>query len=127
MLYVAIVLSLVLLQYSYFSFVVGAARGKYSVSAPAVSGHRYFERAYRIQQNTLEQLIIVVPSMFLFASYVHPMTAAILGLVFFISRFIYFTAYMKDPKSRGMGFVLGFLASHVMLLGGLGGAVWRLF
>ena len=127
MLYVAIVLSLVLLQYSYFSFVVGAARGKYQVSAPAVTGHKYFERAYRIQQNTLEQLIILVPSMFLFASYVHALTAAILGVVFILSRFIYFSAYMKDPKSRGTGFVLGFLASHVMLLGGLGGAVWKLF
>ena len=123
--YVAIVLALVLLEYTYFAFVVGAARGKYNVSAPAVTGHKYFERAYRIQMNTMEQLVVFIPSLLLFATYVHALAAAILGLVFFLARLIYFKAYLNNPKSRGLGFSLGFLVTIILLLGGLGGAVMQ--
>jgi len=124
--YVAIVLVLVLLEYSFFAIMVGKARGTYEVSAPAVSGHEVFERYYRVQQNTLEQLIVFVPGIFLFAVYVHALTAAGLGLVFFIGRIIYYKAYVADPKSRGVGFTLSFMPAHILLVGGLVGAVLKL-
>ena len=124
--YVAIVLVLVLLQYSFFAFKVGLARGKYEVHAPAVTGNEIFERYYRVQQNTLEQLVVFIPGLFLFASYTHALTAAGLGLVFFIGRMIYYQAYVNDPKSRGLGFTLSFLAAHALVLGGLVGAVLNL-
>lgn len=124
--YVAIVLALVLLQYTFFAFQVGMARGKYSVDAPAVTGHEVFERYYRVQQNTLEQLIVFVPAIFLFAVYVHALTAAGLGLVFFIGRLLYFKSYISEPKSRGIGFMLTFLPSQILLVGGLVGAVIKL-
>lgn len=126
MLYVVVVLVLVLLQYSFFGFMVGSARGKYGVSAPAVTGNDTFERYYRVQQNTLEQLVIFVPALLLFASYVHALTAAALGALFLLGRQLYYMAYIKDPKSRGLGFVIGFLASHILLLGALVGAVLKL-
>ena len=125
--YVAIVLVLVLLQYSFFAFRVGTARGKYEVHAPAVTGHEIFERYYRVQQNTLEQLIIFVPGLFLFANYVHALTAAGLGALFFVGRLIYYKSYIADPKSRGLGFILSFLPAHVLLLGALVGAVMKMF
>lgn len=124
--YVAIVLALVLLQYTFFAFQVGVARGKYKVDAPAVTGHDTFERYYRVQQNTLEQLVVFIPGLFLFASYIHALTAAGLGLLFFIGRLIYFKAYIGDPKSRGLGFMLTFIASMVLVIGGLVGAVLQL-
>lgn len=124
--YVAIVLVLVLLQYSIFAFQVGSARAKYGVNAPAVTGHEVFERYYRVQQNTLEQLILFIPGIFLFAVYVHDLTAAGLGLVFFVGRLIYSKAYISDPKSRGIGFILSFLPAQILLLGGLVGAVIKL-
>ncbi len=124
--YVAIVLVLVLLQYAFFAFQVGSARAKYGVNAPAVTGHEVFERYYRVQQNTLEQLMLFVPGIFLFAIYVHELTAAGLGVVFFIGRLIYSRAYIADPKSRGIGFILSFLPAQILLIGGLVGAVIKL-
>lgn len=126
MLLVSVVLGLALLQYLYFGFVVGAARGKYKIAAPAVTGHKYFERAYRVQQNTLEQLVIFIPALMLFASYVHGLTAAGMGVVFIIGRFLYFVAYMKDPASRGPGFIISYMATVLLLLGGMGGALWQM-
>lgn len=126
MAYVAIVVVLVLLQYTFFAFMVGVARGKYEVHAPAVTGHEIFERYYRVQQNTMEQLIVFVPGMFLFASYVHALSAAGLGVVFFVGRLIYYKSYIADPKSRGMGFILSFLPAQVLVVGGLIGAVIQL-
>ena len=124
--YVAIVLVLVLLQYAYFAFRVGTARGKFGIEAPAVTGNEIFERYYRVQQNTLEQLILFVPGIFLFAVYVHALTAAGLGVVFLIGRLIYFKAYIAEPKSRGPGFMISFLAAQILLVGGLVGAVIKL-
>lgn len=123
---VTIVLGLVLLQYTFFSIMVGKARGTYNINAPAVSGHEIFERYYRVQQNTLELLIVFVPGIFLFAMYVHNLTAAGLGLVFFIGRLLYYKSYVSNPKSRGIGFTLTFLSAHVLIIGGMVGAAIKL-
>ena len=48
----------------------GRARVRCNVPAPATTGHPVFERYFRVQQNTLEQLIVFVPSMWLFGLYV---------------------------------------------------------
>lgn len=124
--YVAIVLVLVLLEYSFFALMVGKARGTYKVHAPAVTGNEFFERYYRVQQNTLEQLILFVPGIFLFAVYVHALTAAGLGVVFFIGRLMYYKSYVSEPKSRGLGFILSFIPTQTLLIGGLVGAVIKL-
>ena len=42
---------------------VGRARGLYGIKAPAVTGHEMFERAYRIQMNTLENAVLVLPTL----------------------------------------------------------------
>ena len=63
---VAIVISLALLQYSVFGMLVGTARGTYEIKAPAITGHPIFDRYYRVHMNTLEQLIIFIPSIFVF-------------------------------------------------------------
>ena len=54
--YVALVSGLALLQYIAFGMLVGKARGKYGVKAPAITGNDVFERYFRVQQNTLELL-----------------------------------------------------------------------
>lgn len=124
--YAAIVLVLVLLEYTFFAMMVGKARGTYKVDAPAVTGHEVFERYYRVQQNTLEQLIVFVPGIFLFAVYVNALTAAGLGVIFFIGRLLYYKSYVSDPKSRSVGFVLSFLPANILLIGGMVGAVLKL-
>ena len=118
-----IVTSLALLQVFVFAIQVGSARVKYGVNAPATSGAPEFERAFRIHQNTLEQLIIIIPSMWMFAEFWRADVAAGVGLVFVIGRQIYRGAYIKDPASRSMGFSIGAMATAILLLGALVGAV----
>lgn len=119
---IAIVTALALIQLFAFGFLVGKARGKYGVSAPAISGNANFEREFRVHQNTLEQLVAVIPAMWMFGMYVHALTAAGLGLVFVISRFIYRNAYLADPKSRSPGFGIGAACTITLVVGSLIGA-----
>ena len=123
---IVIVVALALLEYMYFSFQVGNGRAKYDVPAPAVSGNPIWERLYRVQLNTVEQLIVFLPAIWLFGTYVSAPLGAGLGLIFVIGRFIYFNSYVKDPASRTIGFVMGFLANVVMVVGALIGAMMRL-
>lgn len=124
--FVAIVTGIMLLQLFVFSFQVGKARETTGTPAPAMSGPPEFERAFRVHQNTLEQLIIVLPAMWMFAEYVRADVAAGLGLVFIVGRQIYRGSYMADPSKRTLGFATGALSMMIMLLGGIGGAVMNL-
>jgi uncharacterized MAPEG superfamily protein len=124
---IAAVTCLLLLEFLVFGMLTGKARIDYGIKAPATTGNEIFERYYRVQQNTLEQLLLLLPAMWIFALYVHMETAAGLGLVFFIGRIIYCRAYIENPAARGPGFMIGALAGMILLLGGLIGAVLQLF
>jgi uncharacterized MAPEG superfamily protein len=124
--FVAIVTVLALLQYIYFAVLVGQARGKFGVNGPAVTGHPVFERYFRVQMNTLEILVAFLPALWLFAQYINPTWAAILGAIYLVGRFLYLRAYVADPAKRGLGFGLSMLPTLALLLGGLVGAVLAL-
>jgi glutathione S-transferase len=126
MAYVDIVTALALLQFMVFGFKVAKARGRYGVAAPAVAGNQIFERYFRVQQNTLEQLIVFLPGLYLFSHYYSPPVAAALGVVYLIGREIYAMTYVKDPKKREAGYVLTVLPMTVLILGGLFGAIRQL-
>jgi glutathione S-transferase len=127
MAYVDIVTALALLQFLVFGFKVGRARGLYSVKAPAIVGHELFERHFRVQQNTLEQLIVFLPGLFLFSHYFNPRIAAVAGVIYLVGRELYAFNYVKAPAKREVGFVLSFLPAVILVLGGLVGAVRSLF
>ncbi len=122
---VAIVTALALVQFIFFGMMVGRARGLYGVEAPATTGNDMFERHYRVHYNTLEQLVIFLPGLWLFSIYVGSMWAAGIGAVFLVGRVIYGIAYIKDPGTRGLGMILTVLPCWILLLGGLVGAIWR--
>ena len=123
---VAIVTVLSLLVYFFTSLRVGRARATLNVPAPATTGHPEIERHFRVQMNTLEGIVIYVPSLWIFAVYWNDLVAAGLGLVWIIGRVIYMNAYVKDPASRSAGFGIQALGMMVLLLGALAGAVWSI-
>ena len=120
---VAIVTVLILVQFFWFAILVGKARVKNNILPPAITGNETFERYFRIHQNTMEQLIVVLPALWLFAWYIEPYTAAAAGLVFIAGRWLYCADYAKDPAKRGRGFAIGNLAQSVLLLGALIGPI----
>ena len=117
--YVAIVTVLALLQLIVFGVLVGRARTRLGVHAPATSGHPEFDRYFRVQMNTLEQLVLFLPAMWIFAYFVSPPWAAAAGAVFLIGRAIYAAAYIRDPKSRTLGFALTIIPTQVLMIGTL--------
>lgn len=123
MAFVLIVIVLALLQFQVFGYAVGRARTRYGVKAPAVSGHEIFERYFRVHMNTLEQLVLFIPAIWLFAQFVDPLWAAALGGVFLVGRSIYFYSYIRNPASRALGFALTAMPTLIMLAGVLYEAV----
>jgi hypothetical protein len=73
---VALVILLALVEYMFFGLKVGMARGKFDIKAPAITGHDVFDRYYRVHMNTLEQLIIFIPAILVFAYFGDPTYAA---------------------------------------------------
>ena len=55
-----------LLFYFWTGLMVGNARRKYNVPAPATTGNLDFERVFRVQMNTLEWLPIFLVSLWIF-------------------------------------------------------------
>ena len=117
------VIALALIEYLVFGTLVGAARGRLNVPAPATSGNPQWERMFRAHQNTLEQLIIFVPSMLAFGRFVSAPIACALGLVFVVGRVLYFQGYTAEAQKRGTGFLIGAIAQITLLLGSLIGAL----
>jgi glutathione S-transferase len=120
---VAIVVALALVEYVVFMLLCGQARGRFSVAAPSTHGHQTFERYFRVQANTVEQLVVFLPGILLFGVYVSPAWAAGLGLVFILGRALYARGYVIDPARRGPGFALTLLANGILVVGGLIGAI----
>jgi glutathione S-transferase len=120
MAWVTLVIVLALVEFMYFGALVGRARHTYDVPAPRTSGHPTFERYNRVHQNTMEQLVVFIPALWLFAQYMSPMVGALLGLVFIASRALYAVSYVKDPKTRRAGI----MSTGVVLLVLLAGAVF---
>ena len=121
---VAIVTLLSLILYFVMSLRVGRARSQYGIAAPAITGNEDFERVFRVHANTLEWLVIYLPSLWLFAAYGDERVAALLGVVWIAGRFLYMTGYSKAAASRSMGFGIQALATGVLLFGALGKAAW---
>lgn len=98
------------------TLLVGRARSRYEIKAPATTGHPGFERAYRVQMNTLEATVLLLPTLWLAASYFRGDWVGIAGLVWIAGRVWYAWAYTRDPGKRGPGFGLSMLAWAALLI-----------
>jgi glutathione S-transferase len=123
---VYIIIGLALLQFWAFGLIVGGQRVKLKVDAPATTGDPVFERYHRVHYNTMEQLVIFVPSILIYAHFISTTWAAGLGVIYLLGRIVYLLGYVADPKKRAAGFGLSWLPNTILLLGGLGGGVWKL-
>ena len=121
-----IVTFLALAQFEFFGVQVGAMRGKHGVKAPATTGHEEFERMNRVHLNTMEQLVVFLPALWIHAQYANPLWGAALGAVFIIGRFLYRAEYLKDPGSRSPGFTMTIVASSALLIWAFVAAVLQL-
>ena len=113
---------LAVVEYYGFGVAVAAARGRYKVPPPATTGQPDFERVYPVQMNTLEQMMVFLPSLWTFATFVSARWAAGLGLVYVVGRVLYFIGYSRATEKRGIGFMIGALPTMALLVGGLVGA-----
>ena len=95
---------------------VGVARGRYKINAPATTGPEGFERAFRVQMNTLENVVLFLPAMWLAAIYFSPRIAAVIGAVWVVARLWYAVAYARNPKARGTPFVVAFVAWGTLMI-----------
>ena len=124
--YATIIAMLALAQYMFFIAMVGKARMKYGIKAPSCTGDENFERVFRVQQNTIEQLVIFLPSLFGFSYYVSPLWGPVIGCVYILGRLVYYHAYVTDPASRGAGMLLTFIPNALLTLGAIAGATYQL-
>ncbi|MBC7623189.1 MAG: MAPEG family protein [Aeromicrobium sp.] len=116
---VDVVAMLAVFQYLVFGGLVGRARGTYGIKAPAITGSELFERIYRAHMNTLEQLVALLPAMYVAARYWPANYVAAIGAVYLVGRVMYWRAYVKAPQTRGVGFALSFFPVMVLVLGAL--------
>ncbi len=125
--WIAIVTGLALVEYMALTLMVGINREKYGVAVPATIGNEIWERHFRVQQNTVEQLVVFLPALWVFGSFTSAPIGAGLGLLFVVGRALYAIGYVADPSKRATGFMLGFLANVALVIGGIGGAISSFF
>jgi glutathione S-transferase len=122
-LYPALITCLALLVYVWTFAAAARARATYKVQAPAVTGHPDFERFLRVQMNTVEQLVLFLPSLWIFSLFLSQRIGAVLGLIWVIGRIVYNLGYYSAAEKRGPGFGISIVASLLLLIGGLIGVL----
>lgn len=123
--YVQVVAVLAVLQYLLFGALVGRARTRCGVKAPATTGNEEFERIYRIHMNTLEQLVAFLPVLWVASLYWPDAWVAGIGVIYLVGRFAYRRLYLADPAKRAPGFLLTVGPTFVLLIMALAGAMAR--
>ncbi len=109
-------LVLALLVYVWTGFKVGQARTRYDVPAPATTGAPEFERVFRAQQNTVEQMILFLPLLWLATILWGDVWGAAYALVWSVGRVVYVEGYARAAEKRSFGFLLsGGLSMGVLI------------
>ena len=120
---VALVILLAVVEYIVLVGLVGRARGKYRIAAPATTGHEAFERTFRVQQNTLEGLVVFLPGLWLFGQYLNPTWAVWLGIAGIVGRAIYAVGYIRAADKRGLGAGICGMVNIALVVGALVGVI----
>lgn len=124
--YLLIVTVAALTVYFLSILIVGYVRTKYKIDPPATTGPDGFNRGFRVHQNTMEQLVLFLPAMWLYGWYQSPDWAAIIGAVWVLARLAYIFCYLSAASRRLLPFIVSVAASVILLIGGIAGAVQSL-
>ncbi|MGD1703461.1 MAPEG family protein [Dapis sp. BLCC M229] len=116
-----------LLMYFVITINVGRARAKYKIMPPQMTGDQNFERVVRVQQNTLEQLILFLPSLWLFSLFISPVWGAGIGAIWVLGRILFAWGYYQAAEKRTLGFGIGSLSTIALLIGALVGIILPLW
>jgi uncharacterized MAPEG superfamily protein len=125
-LHAALITALATILFAFTVGLVGRARGLFGIHAPATSGHPDFDRAFRAQMNTLEQLAVFLPVLWLATIYGNERYAAWLGYAWLAGRLWYVLGYVREARLRSPGFLVGSIAYVALLalaLWGIGRAL----
>ena len=109
--------------YTIFIANVGRARIKYKVKAPSTDGSEAFMRILRVQTNTVEQLVLHLPLLWIAAFSMSDMFAASFGAVWALARILYARGYYQKAKRRTKGFVIGFVVNVILFAGAVAGTL----
>lgn len=119
----ALITGLTVLLQVWMMMIVGRARVKYAIEAPATTGNPDFERAFRVQMNTIENTLMFLPALWVFATYLSNQWAAILGAAWLLGRAWYAIGYQRAAAARSGGFLISISSIGILTLGGLYGVV----
>lgn len=123
MIWVQLITLLAVLQFFAFGGLVARARARYGVNAPATTGHEVFERYYRVQMNTLETLVLFLPSLWIAAQYWSPQWMAAVGAVYLAGRMVYLHGYVAEPRQRHLGYMISIAPTLLLFVAGLVGVI----
>ncbi|MBD2166629.1 MAPEG family protein [Calothrix membranacea FACHB-236] len=122
----SLITTLSLLLYFVITINVGRARAKYKILPPQMTGDANFERVLRVQQNTIEQMVLFLPALWIFSFYVNSLWGAVIGAIWLLGRVIYAWGYYQAAEKRMIGFVISTFSTVVLLLGALVGGILSL-
>ena len=96
---------------------VARTRRATGVRAPAMSGAPELECALRVQGNTVEQMTIFLPALWLAALYFQGWLPPAIGALWCIGRLVYMVTYTAaNPSSRAAGFVISMLSVIALVI-----------
>jgi len=91
----------------YLAFNVWKERRKYKSSVLESTKKKEILIANRVHMNTIELSVVYVPLLWIATIYGSVMIASVLWVIWFVSRVWYAFAYLKEPKSRQIPFMIG--------------------
>lgn len=103
--------------YFWTIFMVGRARARFGIQPPQMDGPPPFLSVLRVQANTVEQLVLLLPALWMCAYFLSDALAAMGGVVWCLGRIWYALAYYRDPAKRAPGFLLALAATMALLAG----------
>ena len=93
--------------------------------SPKMYSDADFMVAFRNHQNLLEQLVVMLPTLWICATGVSDLVASVLGFFYFVGRVWYARNYPRNFSHR-QGFLLSFFSSSALFFVAIGGVVYAL-